>query len=1098
MTSLTLIIRSLRHHARAHLGALFGAAVGSAVLIGALVVGDSVRGSLRQMSLSRLGSIESAVASGDRFFRAELAHAWNSPAGAAVAPAIQVHGTASLSDGSGRANRVQVLGVDERFWRLASEPPGFSSPAAEEVVLNRALAEQLGARIGDTLVLRVEKPSRLSREAPITPQGDSSVGLRVTVLAIAADEQLGRFSLQANQLPPFNAFVSLEWLGEMLELPDRANLMLAGPGAGIASPPLQSAWQLADADLELRELPPNGGLELRTVRVFLDRPVSEAAMKVRGAAGVLTYFVNELRIGPKAAPYSIVTAINSPLLPGEMPDDQLLINQWLANDLNAQPGDSLALSYYAIPAGRNLEERTNHFTVRAVLPMEGLAGDRTFLPDFPGLEKAESTRDWDSSLPVDLEKIRPQDEEYWKEHRGTPKAFVTLAAGRNMWGNRFGELTAVRYPPGTPAAEVQRAVLETVAPASLGLEWQPVRDRALAASDQAQDFGQLFLGFSFFLIIAALLLMALLFQFGIERRATEIGTLLALGFTPGQVRRLLMIEGAALALAGGLLGMIGGIFYARAMLYGLSTIWRDAVGTSSLSYHAQPSTLAIGAVSAVLVGLLTIWLVLRKQAAQSARALLAEGAEAEFQIAKSKGQPQNSGLWVGLLSSIAAMLVIGAAGMRQDGPSAEGFFLAGALLMISGVGFVAAFLSGLASSDSAAQLSLSGMGARNAARRSRRSLAIVGLLACGSFLIASIGVFRLDSTTGTEKRSSGTGGFALIGESALPIVHDLNSRSGREFFGIDDDDMAEVRFVPFRVRDGEDASCLNLNRAQQPRILGVRPEELSERAAFTFARVEKGLGRDDPWMLLSLPQEDGSVPAIGDAASIQWALGKKVGDTLPYTDERGRQFHIRLVAAVSGSVLQGNLLIAEAEFLARFPSESGYKMFLIDAPINPGERLGEISAALSRAAQDYGLELTPAAGRLAAFNAVQNTYLDTFQVLGGLGLLLGSLGLGVVVLRNVLERRSELGLLLAVGFRARALNWLVLSEHGALLLSGLIIGILAAFVAVLPAVLAPGMQVPFARLAAMLGGVLLSGALWTWLATWLALRGRLLDALRND
>ena len=201
------------------------------------------------------------------------------------------------------------------------------------------------------------------------------------------------------------------------------------------------------------------------------------------------------------------------------------------------------------------------------------------------------------------------------------------------------------------------------------------------------------------------------------------------------------------------------------------------------------------------------------------------------------------------------------------------------------------------------------------------------------------------------------------------------------------------------------------------------------------------------------------------------------------------------MGAVANSILQGNLLINEAEFVKRFPGESGYRMFLIDAPSN---RITEVSSTLSRALQDVGFELIPSAGRLNAFNAVQNTYLGTFQVLGGLGLLLGSAGLGVVVLRNVLERRGELALFLAVGFRRRSLQRLVMEEHGALLGLGLGIGILAAAVAVLPALLSPAAQLPYRSLALTLAAVVLNGALWTWVAMRFALRGNLLDALRNE
>jgi ABC-type antimicrobial peptide transport system permease subunit len=224
-------------------------------------------------------------------------------------------------------------------------------------------------------------------------------------------------------------------------------------------------------------------------------------------------------------------------------------------------------------------------------------------------------------------------------------------------------------------------------------------------------------------------------------------------------------------------------------------------------------------------------------------------------------------------------------------------------------------------------------------------------------------------------------------------------------------------------------------------------------------------------------------------------MGKKVGDTLDYVDERGQAFKVRIVGAVANSILQGQLIIDEAEFVKRFPGESGYRMFLLDAPSNA---VSQVSATLSRAMQDVGLELTPAPQRLAQFNAVQNTYLGTFQVLGGLGLLLGSVGLGIVVLRNVLERRGELALLVAVGFRKRQLQRLLFLENGALLTAGLALGVVAAAEAVLPALLSPGAELPYATLSLTLAAVLVNGALWTWGATRLAVRGDLLKALRNE
>ena len=204
---------------------------------------------------------------------------------------------------------------------------------------------------------------------------------------------------------------------------------------------------------------------------------------------------------------------------------------------------------------------------------------------------------------------------------------------------------------------------------------------------------------------------------------------------------------------------------------------------------------------------------------------------------------------------------------------------------------------------------------------------------------------------------------------------------------------------------------------------------------------------------------------------------------------------MRIIGAVANSILQGNLIIDEAEFVKRFPNESGYQYFLIDAPTN---RVTEVSATLSRALQDYGLEVTSAARRLNEFNAVQNTYLGTFQIIGGLGLLLGSAGLGIIVLRNVLERRGELAVLMAVGFRKRLIEHMVLVEHAGLLGLGLAIGLAAAAVAVLPTLISPGSQLPYATLLPTLLAVLVNGLIWTWFASRVAMRGNLLEALRNE
>jgi len=1099
--------QSLGFYWRTNLGVLLTVVVSTAVLTGALVVGDSVRHSLRMMVEARLGRTQLALVPQNRFFTAGLANGLAEELNTSTAPVLRVRGM--IADGSDkrRANRIEVLGVDTRFFTIGEGGNPFGNDTEQGVVLNEQLAARLKVAVGDEVLLRIEKPSVMSRDLPVSPDSDLSVAFRLEVTAVANETQFGRFSLRANQVAPLNAFVPLGWIQEKLGRDKQANVLLvAGDPEGNvssdnANKAIKKRWRLADAGLKLRRLDKQDTVEVRSRRIFIDESLSEAAMVASDKAiGILTYFVNELRFDDKVTPYSMVTAMGrSPdaggIVPMEMRDDEILINQWVADDLGAKAGDLIELRYFTLTPMRKLLEQAESFRVRGIIPMASLAVDPNFMPDFPGLADVDNCRDWDSSIPVNLDKIRQEDEDYWDKYRGAPKAFITLEAGRKMWANRYGNLTGVRYPANTTSVEnLAQSLIKTVNPASVGLFFQPVRQSGIKAGGGSTDFGGLFLGLSMFLIIAALILTSLIFVFGVEKRSGQIGMLLAVGFSPKLLRRLLLIESGALAVLGAIVGSAAALFYTRIMIYGLATAWQSAVAGSTIRFYAKPLTLFAGASAAVIVSLIAIWLTLHKQVSRPARELLAGNPEWQFFGAKrvSKGR---IGLAIAITATVGAVVLLALLGTGDSGAVSGAFFGAGALLLIAGLGLTHALLKIVAGRWNRTIATLVGLGLRNSTRRSGRSLAVVGLLACGIFLVIAVGANRHDPMADAHKRDSGTGGFALFGQSSIGILHDLSTRDGQRSMSLDDSSLEDLQAVQLRVRDGDDASCFNLNRAQSPQLLGVQPEKLQERGSFTFTNVIEGATIEEAWNLLNRDLGRDVVPAVGDYATVIWALGKSVGDQLQYSDDKGNTFTLQIVGLLKNSILQGSLIIPQDEFIKRFPSEEGYRMLLIDCP---QEKIDAVTDKLSFGLKDLGLDLMPAAQRLAEFGAVENTYLSIFQLLGGLGLILGSIGLGLVVLRNVLDRRGELAMLRAVGFDKITLRKMIFHEHSGLMLGGLACGVIAAIVAVGPALKSPGSQTASFSLVLTIGAIGISGMIWIWIAANFSLGGGMLDALRRE
>jgi len=455
---------------------------------------------------------------------------------------------------------------------------------------------------------------------------------------------------------------------------------------------------------------------------------------------------------------------------------------------------------------------------------------------------------------------------------------------------------------------------------------------------------------------------------------------------------------------------------------------------------------------------------------------------------------------------LGGTLLAGAAGGRLS--EAAGFFGAGVSILVSLLCLQSILLHRTPSSalKAASASTLWRLGFRQASDRPGRSVLCIALIASATFIIVAVDAFRRDPTVFGQVASSqqtfspsGMGGFALMGESLLPIFQNWNTREGRDALGFSEQDSrawGESSVVRFRLRPGENTSCLNLFQPRKPRI--VAPER-GQPAEGLFAFKEM-LTSDDsekrnPWRLLDRVFSDGAVPVIGDANSLQYVLHLKVGEDWLLERDGREAVKLRVVAALADSLFQRELLMSEENFKHLFPEQQGYRFFLFDVPVG---RVSELSQLLEDRMADEGLDVSLTANLLAGFHRVENTYLSTFQFLGGLGLLLGTLGLGVVLLRNVLERRRDLGVLRAMGYTPRHLATIAAGENVFLLLSGTAIGAASALLAILPAIASRGWRLPSSSTGWLLTSVLLAGMAASLLATRIALRTPLLEALRSE
>ncbi|MCX6273560.1 MAG: ABC transporter permease [Bacteroidetes bacterium] len=841
MNNTQLIFRNLWFFRKSYLAVFTGAVISVAVLTGALIIGDSVRYSLQKLAVTRLGKIRFSMETGDRYFRDSLAYDLASKINGPVVPVLQTEGIPVNPDNDLSINRVQVYGIDQRFRVLWNNSP--AAPGEDEALINQNVAEKLGLGTGDEFLLKLPRQGMAPSDAPFVSEKSNSVSIRLKARVLDKKEWVGRFSLKSNQVSPYNIYVSLPQMAAVLSLKGRSNLLLVGSPqgnsftAGKLDTLLQQVWKPADAGLVISRIANKNIFEITSQRIFLDdRLIRGVATALHGGSFLLTYLANSLSVKNKTTPYSFITAADSIYLKQNLKDNEIIINSWLAEDLDTRPGDSLTMKYFLMGPMRRLKEDSTSFVIRSVISLSDPVSDPSLMPAFPGMSDAGSCRDWETGTVVDLKRIRDKDERYWNDHRGTPKAFISLEKGRKLWANPFGASTALRFPAeGNDIHGIESAFRQQVRPEENGLKFQSVYDEGMSAAAHSTDFGSLFLSLSFFIIISGFLLMAMLFTLHLSSRMKEAALMSAIGFHKRHIISILLAEAGIISMMAGIIGAILGIFYNQFLLFGLTTIWKNAVGTPFLEWHVEITTLIMGGLSGIVLTLAILLLMISRSLKRPLSVILRGSRMAD----REKKPGKKSVLLVLWLFSIATFLLLVYSLFGRNDPDPTLFLVSGALMMAAGIGWVSYFFL---HSGSWAGFSFHGFRAllvKNVGYNLTRMLGVVTLVSLGTFTLVITGANRRTFYGSENDRRSGTGGFLFWAETTIPVEYDLNSQIGKEHFSIQDEEaLKRVHFFQMLRFEGNDASCLNLNQITRPALLGVDTRYLDSAAAFTFVTLE--------------------------------------------------------------------------------------------------------------------------------------------------------------------------------------------------------------------------------------------------------------------
>jgi len=484
MTSLArLFLRDLRYHGKGLASLTAAACLICAVLTGAFLIGDSVRGTLMDNVKHN-----AAVARYRQRFRIPV----TSP--------VQKNGRGVL-----HVKGFTKDGVPVDVYALPDDPASPQKIAGRDAWGSPALAGKLNLKHGEMLSVRIPELSTIPAESAMgKPPELKQMPFVWRGEWTGAESEL---DFDDPQLPPDNLFVSREALTQALDLPENAVNEV-----WMREPELPSGdllWELSGLTMDEWD----GHPVLKCKSYFLPETVSNALPKE--ATPVLTLFVETLSDGRTSLSYCFAGAIRGDPVPVE--HGHVLVSSGLKERFDGP----VELSYFTSGPFRTIQRKT------AKIEHAGTVDDSTITdvlsPEIPGLTDSADCSGWEAAIPIDFDRIRDEDEAYWNEYRSKPKLYLNFEDAQEMFAP--GLCTAAIFPADWTADRVRRETLKTLRDMP---EFSRVDDLMNTTADKVSrgvPFAPLFLGLSFFLIVSGLLVLAMLLKLHIQDRAAELSLL---------------------------------------------------------------------------------------------------------------------------------------------------------------------------------------------------------------------------------------------------------------------------------------------------------------------------------------------------------------------------------------------------------------------------------------------------------------------------------------------------------------------------------------------------------------------------------------------